>query len=382
MFYSYNPIKLIFGKNSLNKIKYEIKKEYKILLLSGRNVISKNPNIINNLKKQIKNKMFLFNNFSPNPELSDCFKAITFGREKSINFIISIGGGSIIDAAKFCSLFFYEPHLGWDFMTGKTKKLPKKFIDFGCIQTYPGSGSESNAAFVISNSESNQKLSSITLNSYPKFSIMDTNFTTSLKTEQTNYGILDMFSHVLEQYLTSSKNDDLQKKYCESLLIKIIENAYKIKESPRNHYLRLENFWYASQAVNGTLSRMYAKNDWSSHVIGHVLTSIYGLTHAQTLAICLPRIMKYFYKKRIVRLESLNKNIFFKFYKSKDSIKSFLKFLDFLNIGYNLENYNLNNNDVAKNLKKYFLTNNVKAGHEVGLQVNSKNIENIINIKL
>jgi NADP-dependent alcohol dehydrogenase len=382
MFYSYNPTKLIFGKNSLNRIKFEIKKEYKILLLSGRNVIKKNPNIIKSLKKQIKNQMFHFKNFSSNPELSDCFEAIKFGKKKRINFIISIGGGSIIDAAKFCSLFFYKPYLGWDFMKGKTKKLPKKFIDFGCIQTYPGSGSESNAAFVISNSESNQKLSSITLNSYPKFSIMDTNFTTSLKAEQTNHGILDMFSHVLEQYLTSSKSDDLQKKYCESLLIKIIENAYKIKKSPRNHFLRLENFWYASQAVNGTLSRMYAKNDWSSHVIGHVLTSIYGLTHAQTLAICLPRVMKYFYKKRKVRLENLNKNIFFKFYKSKDSIKSFLEFLDFLNINYNFENYNLNKDDVARDLKRYFLINNVKAGHEEGLQVNTRNIEKIINIKL
>lgn len=382
MFYSYNPTKLIFGKDSLKRIKFEINEDFRILILSGKNVIKKNPSILKNLKKKIKNKLFHFNSFSPNPELKDCLNAIKFGQKNRINFIISIGGGSIIDAAKFCSLFFYEPNKGWNFMTKKTDKIPKKFINFGCIQTYPGSGSESNHAFVISNSLKKQKLHRMTINSYPKFSIMDTNFATSLNIKQTNHGILDMFSHVVEQYVTTSKNNDLQKKYCESLMIKIIENSFKIKNNLKNHDLRLENYWYASQAVNGTLSRMYARNDWSSHGIGHVLTSLYGLNHAETLAICMPRVMKYFYIKRKKRLDNLNKNIFKVFYKSPNAVQGLIKFFSSLNIGSNFKDYNLDKRKVIKDVGIFFHENNLEVGHEKNLYVNSKNIKKILKINL
>lgn len=382
MFYSYNPTKLIFGKGSLKRIKFEIHKEYKILLLTGKNFLNQNPNIIKNLKNQLKNKIFHFNNLSPNPELNDCLNAIKFGRKNRINFIVALGGGSIIDAAKFCALFFFEPNKGWDFLEKKTSVIPKKFINFGCIQTYPGSGSESNHAFVISNKSKKQKLHAMTLFSYPKFSIMDTNFANMLNINQTNQGILDTFSHVLEQYITCSKNDDLQKKYCESLMIKIIENSYKIKNNLKDHDLRLENYWYASQAVNGTLSRMYAKNDWSSHGIGHALTSLYGLTHSESLAISLPRVMKFFYKKRKNRLKSLNNIIFKNFFNSSNSIEGLLKFFNFLKIKYNYKDYNLIREKVIIEIKNYFSIYNLKTGHEKKLIVSAKNIEKILSLDL
>jgi NADP-dependent alcohol dehydrogenase len=382
MFYSYNPTKLIFGKGSFNRIKFEIKKDYRILLLTGKNFLKKYPIILENLKKQIKNKIFYFNNFTPNPDLYDCLEAIKFGKNNKINFIISLGGGSIVDAAKFCALFFYEPTKGWEFMEKKNLSIPKKFLNLGCIQTYPATGSESNHAFVISNNDTKQKLHSMTLNSYPKFSIMDTNLAKSLNIKQTNYGILDMFSHVLEQYVSTSDKSDLHEKYCLSLMIKIIENAYKIKKNLKSHDLRLENYWYASQAVNGTLSRMYAKNDWASHGIGHVLTSLYGLTHAETLALCIPRVFKFFSKEKQNRLFKLNNLVFLKFFNSSDSIKNLLKFINFLNIGYNFEDYYLNKHQVAQDLKNYFVEYNFKTGHDQKTIVNHKNIKSIINIKL
>jgi len=127
---------------------------------------------------------------------------------------------------------------------------------------------------------------------------------------------------------------------------------------------------------------MYAKNDWASHGIGHVLTSLYGLTHAETLALCIPRVFKFFSKKKKNRLIKLNNLVFLKFFNSSNSIKNLLKFLNFLNISYNFEDYNLNKYQVQKDLKNYFIKHNYKTGHEKNTIVNYKNIEKIINIKI
>ena len=209
-FYSFNPVKVLFGNGLLDNIERELDDVERILIVhSGRSSI--NTNALPKTKEALsRKKIFEFTKFSENPDISDGINAIKYGREKEIEFILCIGGGSCIDFGKLICLGMYadEKNL-WEILK-KEHNAPNKTLPFGTVLTLPASGSEVNNALVISNKKTKEKISTFFLTLYPRFSVLDPSFTINLNKEQTALGILDMFMHTIEQYLTFPVNTPLQ----------------------------------------------------------------------------------------------------------------------------------------------------------------------------
>jgi len=306
-FYSYNPTKIIFGKNTIRNIAKEIPKDHNILMVYGRNSIKKNgvyDQVVDvlqgyNLKE--------FCGIESNPEYEMCLDVAKFARSNNITFLLAVGGGSVIDATKFISLATNVEEDPWLCLTGKLS-YPTRVLPFGCIQTRPGTGSEMNNSFVISRKGTDDKVVGSSLWAYPKFSVLDPETTLSLSPKQVANGIVDMFVHVLEQYITYPTGAFLQERQAEALLFAIVEGGEAWLENPGDYNVRANIMWCSAQALNGNLSRG-VPCDWATHNIGHVITALYGLSHAETLAIILGRVWEIKRDQKLVKLIQYGRRI-------------------------------------------------------------------------
>ncbi|WP_217126453.1 iron-containing alcohol dehydrogenase [Hydrogenophilus thiooxidans] len=300
-FYSYNPTKIIFGRGSISLIRNEMKNEKKILLLCGKESIKKNG-VLEQIRKALQDKEVIeFFGIEQNPDIETCMKALEIARKENIEFILAAGGGSVIDAAKYIALaFYYEKKDPWQILL-KNETEPNRVLPFGCIQTVPGSGTEFNNAFVLSNRSKKLKISFYSHKLYPRFSVLDPETTFTLSQKQTAFGIVDMFVHVLEQYITWPRKAPLQDRLGEALLVTIKEIAHDLLANPNDYELRATSMWCAAQAASGQLSRG-VPTDWATHFIGHEITALYDLTHAQTLALILGGVWEwnFEYKKKML----------------------------------------------------------------------------------
>lgn len=284
-FYYYNPTKIIFGRKSIEKISKEIPKESRVLFVYGKGSIKKNGVYEQVISALGKRNVHEFSGIDANPEYETCLELIEEISRHRIDFLLAVGGGSVIDATKFASLGVHSTQPPWNFMTGASA-APQNALPIGCVQTIPGTGSEMNNAFVISRKDTNEKLTGTSFFTYPRFSALDPETTYSLPEKQTANGIVDMFVHVLEQYITYPTGAILQERQAEALLLSIKQLGEQILKTPEDYNLRANIMWCAVHAANGTLSRG-VPTDWATHNIGHVLTALYSMDHARTLAIIL-----------------------------------------------------------------------------------------------
>lgn len=305
-FYYYNPTKIIFGKGSVSKIVNEISDKRRILIVYGGGSIKNNGVYEQVLAALAKFEVFELPGIQPNPEYETCRKIISSITDNNIDFILAVGGGSVIDATKFAALAYYSIDDPWNFMAGKSR-LPAQALPFGCVLTLPGTGSEMNNGFVISNKSTLEKISCSSYATYPRFSVLDPEFTVSLGKEQTAFGIVDAFVHVLEQYMTST-NNVLQDRQAEAIFNAIAEIAPNLMASLHDYELRAAMMWCASQALNGTLSRG-VPTDWATHEIGHAITAHFGLSHAQTLAIVLFGVWNHQFARKQLKLSQYGRRI-------------------------------------------------------------------------
>ncbi|ASG68048.1 NADH-dependent alcohol dehydrogenase [Francisella halioticida] len=286
----YNPVKIFFGKGEIAKVAEAISKDKKILIIYGGGSIKKNG-----VYQQVKNALtdhntYEFSGIEPNPEYETCMKAVEYIKENNIDFILAVGGGSVIDATKFISAAVKFDGQPWDILA-KGAEI-KETVDFGTVLTIPATGSEMNAAAVISRREIDKKRAFMNEKVFPKFSILDPEVTYTLPARQVANGVVDAFVHVIEQYLTFPQNAPLQDRFAEAILLTLIEEGGKVIHNPDDYDVRANIMWSATMALNSVISRGVAM-DWSTHMIGHELTTFYGLDHAQTLAIILPSIMQH-----------------------------------------------------------------------------------------
>jgi NADP-dependent alcohol dehydrogenase len=240
-----------------------------------------------------------FAGIEPNPEYATCMKAVEIIKEKSIDFVLAVGGGSVIDGSKFivaAAKFEGEP---WDIMA-KSAEI-KETMPLGVVLTLPATGSEMNFYFVVSRRETGDKLACANEKVFPQFSILDPSVTYTLPTRQVSNGVVDAFTHTMEQYLTYPVNAPLQDRFAEGLLHTLIEEGPKTVANPEDYDARANMMWCATLALN-TLICSGVPQDWATHMIGHEITAMHGLDHAQTLAIVLPRMMDY---KRAAKREKL-----------------------------------------------------------------------------
>ncbi len=355
-YYSYNPVKFIFGKGMISNITNEVKPYEKILLIYGENSIKKNG-CYQQLKKVLKDKkIFEFAGVTPNPELDQACSAINFAKSKKIEFMIAAGGGSVIDFTKFISLAFFSKQKDyWKLMSFKTKS-PIKYLPFGCVQTCPGSGTESNNALVLSNKKLKKKDTFYNLNLYPKFSVLDPQLTFNLPIHQTCIGIADMLIHVLEQYLTYPVGNTLQDRQAEALIMTIFDCTPKLLKEPKKYEYRATIMWCGASAVSGLINRGMPV-DWSTHYIGNILTILYNITHASALALVLEQLLFYKIDKKKEKLNQLGVRVFNisgnKVSVAKKTIEKIINFLKKMNLKTKLKDYNLCAKKVSKDVINY-----------------------------
>jgi NADP-dependent alcohol dehydrogenase len=306
MQFSYiNPTQIEFGQGKIEKISELISKEDRVLFLYGGGSIKKNG-VYNQVKDALKNHTwFEFGGVEPNPKKETLDKAIAYGRENKVDFILAVGGGSVIDGAKYVANAFFYQGDGWDLLEGKF--TPTKALKIGAVLTLAATGSESNTGSVITKKETSEKRFFHSPFSYPKFAILDPDVLKSLDDRQLVNGVVDAFVHTCEQYLTQPHGALAQDYYSEGLLRGLIELASTFETRDDLWYANL--MWLANQALNGLIG-LGVPQDWATHFIGHELSGLYGIDHARTLAIIQPNLLTILADEKKDKLLQMGKNVF------------------------------------------------------------------------
>ncbi|MER3114341.1 iron-containing alcohol dehydrogenase [Bacillus altitudinis] len=309
-FIYYNPTKLMFGKGQLDGLKSELARYGKrVLLVYGGGSIKKNglyDKVISALN-EAEADVFELSGVEPNPRLTTVQKGIDICQNENIDFLLAVGGGSVIDCTKAIAAGAEYDGNVWDIISKKT--TAQKALPFGTVLTLAATGSEMNPDSVITNWETNEKYvwgSSVT---HPAFSILDPEHTYSVPENQTVYGMVDMMSHVFEQYFHNVKNTPLQDRMCFAVLQTVIETAPKLLEDLQNYEHRETILYAGTIALNGTLQMGYF-GDWASHTIEHAVSAVYDIPHAGGLAILFPNWMRHTLDHNVDRFKNLMLNMF------------------------------------------------------------------------
>ena len=303
-----NPVKILFGKGMTAKAAALIPAKAKILLVYGGGSVKKNGSYAQTVAAIGKRKFAEFGGIEPNPEYATCMKAVKLARDKKLDFIIALGGGSVIDACKFiAAAVAYKGKDPWDILE---KGLPvKDALPLGTILTLPATGSEMNMNSVVSRREIGKKLAFASEKVYPQFSVLDPTFTYTLPKRQTRNGVIDVFVHVMEQYLTRPANAEIQDRFAESIAQTLVKEGPVALKKPDDYDCRANIMLAATMALNHLIAAGVPQ-DWSSHLIGHELTALYGLDHAETLAIALPKVMEYKKAQKLDKIVQLGRRVF------------------------------------------------------------------------
>jgi len=291
-----NPVKIIFGKDTIKEISTEIPADKKVLILYGGGSIKKNGVYDQVTKALGKHQYFEFSGIEANPHYETCMKAVELIKEKNIGFLLAVGGGSVIDATKFiAAAACFSGNDAWTLLS--EQKEIKAALPFGTILTLPATGSEMNNGAVITRSETKDKLAFSSDFVYPKFSVLDPEVTYTLPERQIGNGVVDTFVHVVEQYVTYPNGALLQYMFSESILKTLIIEGPRALKTPDDYDVRANLMWASTWALNGWIN-CGVPQDWATHRIGHELTALYGLDHAQTLAIVLPGVLTLLKKEK------------------------------------------------------------------------------------
>jgi len=287
----YNPVRIIFGRDSIAQLADLIPVDNKVMIIYGGGSIKRNGVYEQVMTGLTRHQVSTFGGIGPNPRYETCMKAVEQGRQEGTEFLLGVGGGSVLDASKFIAAAIpYQGKDPWDMVIGKT--TVNGALPLGCVLTLPATGSEMNINAVISRNSTRQKIPFKSEHLFPRFSILDPTTSFSLPERQLANGIIDSFVHVCEQYLTFDVDAPLQNRQAEALLLTLIEQAAKLQKHPDSYEVRANLMWCATQALNYNLA-CGVPSDWSTHAIGHELTALFDLDHARALAVVLPALLKH-----------------------------------------------------------------------------------------
>lgn len=288
----YNPVNYIFGKGQMAKLTDLVPNNTKILLAYGGGSIFKNG-VYDQVKVALPNHDIIeFGGIEPNPRFETLMKAVAIIRAEKIGFILAVGGGSVIDGVKFISAAVNFEGEEADILKKRILfKDVSKVIPFGTVLTLPATGSEMNSGAVVTIEATQEKLTLGGSALFPVFSIVDPTVITSLPKRQLQNGVVDAFTHVMEQYLTYTHDALLQDRISESILQTLIEIGPDVVENPSDYKLASNFVWSATMALNGLIQKG-VPSDWATHMIGHELTALYEIDHARTLAIIGPNLYR------------------------------------------------------------------------------------------
>ena len=288
----YNPVNYVFGKGQIAKLTDLVPSNTKILIAYGGGSIFKNG-VYDQVKAALPNHNIVeFGGIEPNPRFETLMKAVEIIRAEKIGFILAVGGGSVIDGVKFISAAVNFEGDEADILKKRILfKDVAKVIPFGTVLTLPATGSEMNSGAVVTIEATQEKLTLGGSALFPVFSIVDPTVITSLPKRQLQNGVVDAFTHVMEQYLTYTHDALLQDRISESILQTLIEIGPDVVENPTDYKLASNFVWSATMALNGLIQKG-VPSDWATHMIGHELTALYEIDHARTLAIIGPNLYR------------------------------------------------------------------------------------------
>ncbi len=344
-----NPVKIIFGKDTIKEIVKEIPKTSKVLITYGGGSIKKNGVYDQTVKALEGYEWYEFAGIEPNPHYETCMKAVAMIKEKNIDFLLSVGGGSVLDATKFISAAAcFEGSDPWLILSQRASI--KKSLPFGDIITLPATGSEMNSGGVITRAETEEKLAFNSPLTFPLFSVLDPTVTYTLPVRQIGNGVVDAFVHVMEQYLTYNEDNTLlQDNMAEAIVKTLVEEGPKALKTPTDYDVRANLMWASTWALNGWIAQGVVE-DWATHMIGHEITAFYGLDHAQTLAIVLPGVMTVLQKQKAKKITRLGKEVFG--IEGTDAIEKTIKavesFFETMGTKTHLSDYNLGDEAIDK----------------------------------
>ena len=305
----YNPTNYIFGKGQIARLSELIPANSKILLAYGGGSIFKNG-----VYDQVKSALSLvemveFGGIEPNPRYETLMKAVEIIRNEKITFILAVGGGSVIDGVKFIS---GAVNFEGDAIEILKKRIlfkdVSKVIPFGTVLTLPATGSEMNSGAVVTIEATQEKLTLGGSALFPKFSICDPTVVASLPKRQLENGVVDAFTHVMEQYLTYPHDALLQDRFAESILQTLIEIGPDVVQHPSDYKLASNFMWCATMALNGLIQKG-VPSDWATHMIGHELTALYEIDHARTLAIIGPNLYRTMFETKKEKLAQYGERV-------------------------------------------------------------------------
>ena len=303
----YNPVNLCFGKDEHRQLSSLIPKDAKVLITYSGGSIKQNG-VYEKVKGALKNHEVLeFGGIEPNPQYSTLLRALAIIKAEKIDFLLAVGGGSVIDGTKFlASAALFEGEEPWDILAKgirTTKALP-----FGTVLTLPATGSEMNSGAVVSRKEIGQKRGMGGPGLFPQFSISDPTVVASIPQRQLANGLVDAFTHVMEQYMTYPTSATLQDRISEGILSTLIEIAPKLMNNPSDYGTAANFMWSCNMALNGLIQKG-VPTDWSIHAIGHEITAAYNVDHARTLAIVLPSLYRFKFEQKQAKLAQYGRRV-------------------------------------------------------------------------
>ena len=361
----YNPTHIVFGKNRLDSLNKLVPAETSVLITYGGGSAKRSGLIDKVIKELGSRKVLEFGGIEPNPHYETLMKAVGVIRNEKIDFILAVGGGSVIDGTKFISLAVnYEGDardllkFGFRPITQDDVKIN---VPFGTVLTLPATGSEMNSGAVISYGSG--KFPVMSPMSFPKFSILDPEVTFTLPQVQVANGIADTFVHTVEQYITYPVDARIQDRIAEGILHTLIEIGKTTIEEPENYDARANLVWSATMALNGIIGTGVPQ-DWTTHMVGHELTALFGIDHGQTLAIIYPAVMEVRCKQKAAKILQYAERIWNITSGSEDeridlAIKKTREFFECLGIKTRLSQYGIGADKIpaiVDNLKEHGMT--------------------------
>jgi NADP-dependent alcohol dehydrogenase len=283
-----NTTQIHFGKGQIAKIKDEVPADARVLITYGGGSIKQNG-VLDQVHAALDGiTYFEFGGIEPNPHFETLMKAVDLVKQEKITFLLAVGGGSVIDGTKLIAAASVYPNDPWEILQTYGSKITAA-VPFGCVLTLPATGSEMNNGAVVTRAETQDKLFFFSDHVQPQFSVLDPETTYTLPKRQVGNGVVDTFVHIVEQYVTYPVDAKIPDRMAEGLLSTLLEDGPKALAQPTNYDVRANLMWSATMALNGLISTG-VPTDWATHMIGHEITGLFGLDHAQTLAIVLPAV--------------------------------------------------------------------------------------------
>lgn len=355
-----NPTELLFGEGMIREIATRLPEDAAVLWVYGGGSIRRNG-VYEQTSSALAGRRFVeFGGIEPNPEYETCMRAVDLARREGLTFVLATGGGSVVDAAKFiAAAAVFEGDDPWQILRTHGECV-RGALPIGTVLTLPATGSEANGNSVISRRATREKLHFTSNLVFPRFSVLDPATTRTLPARYIRNGIVDAFVHVTEQYVTRPAGAPLQDRLAEAILSTLVEVGPRTLAHPEDADARASFMWSATLALN-TLIGCGVPQDWATHMIGHELTALYGLDHAETLAVILTGVWRHRIEAKRAKLEQYGRRVW-SVLSAEDAIRKTEMFFDSIGMPVRFSAYGVPADEAAAEIRRRFREQGVAYG--------------------